>query len=79
MTDKTRDDAPAPAQPSPAGHAGEDAKPDLDEVKRKFREALEAKRRAHTEGSVGNGRDAGRIRGAQGPAGGRRPFRRKSG
>jgi hypothetical protein len=75
---------PAPAEPASAesasaDHAGEGAKPDLDEVKRKFREALEAKRHAHTEGSADNGRDAGRIHGARGPAVGRRSFRRKSG
>jgi hypothetical protein len=65
-----------------AGEArpGEDeAKPDLDDVKRKFRAALDAKRQSHTEGSAAAGRDAGRVHGARGPAGGRRSFRRKSG
>jgi hypothetical protein len=71
MTDKTRDGAP---------QAGEDAKPDLDEVKRKFRAALDRKREVNAgDGSGGSGRGAGKIRGAHGPAGGRRSFRRKSG
>ncbi len=56
-----------------------EAKPDLDEVKRKFREALDRKREVHSEGSGKGGRDAGKIHGAHGPAGGRRSFRRKSG
>jgi Family of unknown function (DUF5302) len=56
-----------------------DAKPDIDEVKRKFREALDRKRQAHAEGSDQGSRDPGKIHGAHGPAGNRRSFRRKSG
>lgn len=70
---------PAGAGPAGAGPAGDGAKPDLDEVKRKFRAALDAKHEVHSEGSSGGGRDAGRIHGARGAAGGRRTFRRKSG
>jgi hypothetical protein len=56
------------------------AKPDLDEVKRKFRAALDRKREASTDDGAGSsGRDAGKIHGAHGPAAGRRSFRRKSG
>jgi hypothetical protein len=57
-----------------------DAKPDLDEVKRKFREALERKHGAHADGQAKNGKDNGKgVHGAHGPAASRRSFRRKSG
>ena len=71
----------AAAEPAPdAGTATEDAaKPDLDETKRKFREALERKHQAHNEGQEQGGRDGGKISGAHGPAASRRNFRRKSG
>ncbi|MEV7966434.1 DUF5302 domain-containing protein [Sphaerisporangium sp. NPDC088356] len=51
-----------------------------DELKRKFREALERKRQgqAETNGN-GRGKDASKIHGAHGPVGGKRSFRRKSG
>jgi len=51
-----------------------------DEVKRKFREALERKRAKEADsGRAGRGKDAGKIHGAHGPARKRREFRRKSG
>ena len=53
--------------------------PDLDETKRKFREALERKHQARGEGQGKGGRDDGKIHGAHGPAASRRNFRRKSG
>lgn len=55
------------------------AQPDLDETKRKFREALERKHQAHNEGQGKGGREDGKIHGAHGPAASRRNFRRKSG
>jgi hypothetical protein len=55
------------------------AKPDMDEVKRKFREALDRKREIHADGSNAGGRDPGKIHDAHGPARNRRDFRRKSG
>jgi hypothetical protein len=72
----------AEAKPAEAGAAaaGESAEPDdLDETKRKFREALERKHQAHNEGQGKGGRDGGKISGAHGPAASRRNFRRKSG
>jgi len=73
----------APAQDTPAQEGtpqdGEPAKPDLDETKRKFREALERKNQAHSEGQGKGNRDGGKINGAHGPAASRRNFRRKSG
>jgi hypothetical protein len=59
--------------------AGEADKPDLDETKRKFREALERKNHAHNDGQDKGGKDHGKIDGAHGPAASRRNFRRKSG
>ena len=55
------------------------AQPDMDEMKRKFREALDRKNKAHAEGQSDGGRDTGKIHGAHGPAASRRNFRRKSG
>jgi hypothetical protein len=57
----------------------DEGKPDLDEVKRKFREALDRKREIHAEGSSKGGQDSGKIHGAHGPARNNRQFRRKSG
>jgi hypothetical protein len=65
--------ASAEAEADPAGP------PDLDETKRKFREALERKHQAHNEGQGKGGREDGKIHGAHGPAASRRNFRRKSG
>jgi hypothetical protein len=59
--------------------ASGDGKPDMDEVKRKFREALDRKREIHAEGSATGGRDSNKIHDAHGPARNRRDFRRKSG
>jgi hypothetical protein len=68
--------APEPAEaPEPA--AAQEAQPDLDDVKRKFREALDRKRGAH--GSMAGAREADKVHGAHGPAVSRRSFRRKSG
>jgi Family of unknown function (DUF5302) len=75
------------AETSAAGTAGaetvdtgeDSAKPDLDDTKRKFREALERKQQAHNESQGRGGRDGGKISGAHGPAASRRNFRRKSG
>ena len=72
--------AAEPAEAEPEAAPGEDAaQPALDETKRKFREALERKQQAHTEGQGSSGRDGSKINGAHGPAASRRSFRRKSG
>jgi Family of unknown function (DUF5302) len=55
------------------------AQPDMDEVKRKFRAALDRKRQAHAEGQGNSAHDQGKIHGSHGPAASRRNFRRKSG
>ena len=72
------------AEASPAPEAAREdtspeaaAPPDLEDTKRKFREALERKRRTHatTEGVD----HTGKVHGSHGPAASRRSFRRKSG
>ena len=50
---------------------------DLDDLKRRFREALDRKRDAHA--SAEGAKDTGRVHGSHGPAVSRRSFRRKSG
>jgi hypothetical protein len=51
-----------------------------EELKRKFREALERKRAKEAEPGTGRGaKNAGKVHGAHGPAASRRSFRRKSG
>jgi hypothetical protein len=51
-----------------------------DELKRKFREALERKRGKEAESNAGRGgKNTGKVHGAHGPARSRRSFRRKSG
>lgn len=54
------------------------AVPEEDEVKRKFREALERKQ-AQQHRAEPNGGAGGKSGQTQGPAGGKRAFRRKSG
>jgi len=79
------DAEPAPGA-GPDAEAGPGAEPetvtadDLDETKRKFREALDRKKQANAKdtASAGN-RAAGKAHGAGGPATSRRQFRRKSG
>jgi hypothetical protein len=70
----------AVTEASPADEAeAAPAQPDMDEMKRKFRAALDRKNQAHAEGQGDGGRDTGKIHGAHGPAASRRNFRRKSG
>jgi Family of unknown function (DUF5302) len=75
-------DAARRADDAPSGTAAAEhdtAQPDLDEVKRKFREALERKRGTHASGSAEGAQDTGKVHGSHGPAATRRSFRRKSG
>jgi len=73
------DSASAPPS-ADADAAAEDAgKPDIDDVKAKFREALDRKRQVHAEGQGKGAHEAGKVSGAHGPAASRRNFRRKSG
>jgi hypothetical protein len=62
----------ADAEPEPEGSG--------DEMKRKFRDALERKRTKQAdENAARGGQDAGKVHSAHGPAGSRRPFRRRTG
>jgi hypothetical protein len=80
----------SPKVASPEAEAGSEAETapdaetaatdDLDETKRKFREALDRKKHAHANDTAAAGaRAAGKANGAGGPATSRRQFRRKSG
>ncbi len=71
--------APETAAPPPAEGAATPApaKPDLDDTKRRFREALERKRGNHA--SAEGVDHTGKVHGSHGPAASRRSFRRKSG
>jgi uncharacterized protein DUF5302 len=60
------------AEPEPEGAE--------DDVKRKFREALDRKRSQQADKAASDdGKDASRIHGTHGPASHKREFRRKSG
>jgi len=56
-----------------------EAAADIDDMKRKFREALERKRGAQTAANAEGAHDTGKVHGSHGPASTRRSFRRKSG
>jgi hypothetical protein len=66
-------DPDQPAQPAEAAPA----QPDFDELKRKFREALDRKHDTHASAEAAQ--DGSKVHGSRGPAVSRRSFRRKSG
>ena len=70
-----------PGQSADAAGQADDAPPsaqaEFDELKRKFREALERKRDTHA--SAEGAQDTGKVHGSHGPPVSRRSFRRKSG
>jgi hypothetical protein len=68
------------SKPGDAAEAAVDGAADTDDVKRKFREALERKQTKQAEGaSGGDGGEHGKVHSAHGPAHQQRQFRRKSG
>jgi hypothetical protein len=69
----------APAAPVPSDEHGAGANPDLDEMKRKFRAALDRKRGTQANANAEGAQDTGKVQGSHGPAASRRSFRRKSG
>jgi len=69
--------SPGPEAPKEDVSEQAAAQPELDDMKRKFREALDRKRRTH---ATAEGADhTGKVHGSHGPAASRRSFRRKSG
>jgi hypothetical protein len=75
------DETDATGQPGDAQAEGaEDAAPQEDDLKRKFREALERKHAAQEDRNARGGREGSKINGVHDRAGGKRSsFRRKSG
>ena len=68
------------SKPGDAAEVAVQGASDTDDVKRKFREALERKQSKHAEGATsGDGGDASKVHSAHGPAHQQRQFRRKSG
>ncbi len=67
----------AAEQQDPAADESPDAPED--DVKSKFREALERKRGQHADGVGGGGPNSGKVHDVHSRAGGKRQFRRKSG
>lgn len=59
--------------------AADETRADIDEVKRKFRAALDRKREQHATAGADSAEKSGKVHGAHGPASTRRSFRRKSG
>ena len=72
-TGKGGPDQAAKTAPDGAGSGG------LDDVKRKFREALDRKKGQHASGTADGAQATGKVHDAHGPASSRRSFRRKSG
>jgi Family of unknown function (DUF5302) len=74
-------ESPPAAQPAEASGSADDAAPsdraDFEELKRKFREALDRKHGTHA--SAEGAQDTGKVHGSHGPPVNRRSFRRKSG
>jgi hypothetical protein len=63
-----------------AGLEREGSAEEEEEMKRRFREALEHKRAEQADANAArSGKDAGKVQGTHGPAGSRRSFRRKTG
>jgi Family of unknown function (DUF5302) len=72
------DSAPSDSAPSDSAQP-DSAGPDLDEMKRKFRAALDRKRGEHATANADGTQETGKVHGSHGPAASRRSFRRKSG
>ena len=89
MTDKAAPTSPDAEASDAVGQAADHASEtpqegsqptsDIDDVKQKFRAALDRKRAAQNDHQSAGGHGGDKISGAHGPAGGRRSFRRKSG
>jgi hypothetical protein len=78
-TPSAPEDTPTDAAAEPEAAIKPGADGDFDDMKRKFREALERKRGAQTAANADGAQDTGKVHGSHGPASTRRSFRRKSG
>ena len=78
-TPRAPQDTLSDAAAEPEAAVEPEAGADFDDMKRKFREALERKRGAQTAANAEGAQDTGKVHGAHGPASTRRSFRRKSG
>jgi Family of unknown function (DUF5302) len=67
------------AKPAKASKTRAAGSPDDDDMKAKFRAALDRKRGEHAAANAEGAQDTGKVHGAHGPAASRRSFRRKSG
>jgi hypothetical protein len=81
---ETSPEAAGPAsgvEDAPSGSAAEPEATgaDFEDMKRKFRDALERKRGTQTGANAEDAHGTGKVHGSHGPASVRRPFRRKSG
>ncbi|GAA1011291.1 DUF5302 domain-containing protein [Acrocarpospora pleiomorpha] len=79
MSETTAEPTPEPAEDT-ADIAVSEGDEGEDELKRKFREALERKRQTQADRNAkGGGKGSSKIHGTHGVVGGKRSFRRKSG
>jgi hypothetical protein len=76
-SDQAATDKVVAAQKAQDGAASASA--GIDDVKRKFREALDRKKGQHASGNADGAQATGKVHDAHGPASSRRSFRRKSG
>jgi hypothetical protein len=67
------------AKPAKVAKTRAGGSPDVDDMKAKFRAALDRKRGEHSAANAEGAQDTGKVHGAHGPAASRRSFRRKSG
>jgi hypothetical protein len=67
------------AKPAKAAKNRAGGSPDDDDMKAKFRAALDRKRGEHAAANAEGAQDTSKVHGAHGPAASRRSFRRKSG
>ena len=78
-TARAPEDTPPDAVAEPEAAAKPGVGADLEDMKRKFREALERKRGAQAGANAEGAQETGKVHGSHGPAPTRRSFRRKSG
>jgi len=77
---RRREETVMESEPGHDETAADDGEANVDDVKRKFREALDLKQGKRSRGAVADeGEERSKVRDAHGPAHTQRQFRRKSG